>query len=260
MALSSQQIRPILRISIDAALGLSYDIYTTEQRLVSKSNQSSMTNRRSFVTAGVVHILSGRVLDGLHTRGSRGSSMPDCAEQSQSVNLPFGNRRRLCETKPIPCARQGRDGLTTNEAAVQNKAKPGRDRTSGGKANVTCGAGPTGEGIVRNKANLLGDRPETRGTAWATARNKANFRGRGSPQHNLGRARTLALPRGTKPIGGAAQPEVEEPGCETKPTPGLAERGWRGRRAKQSQFLEVGRWRRGSCCAEQSQFAGTPDE
>jgi len=158
--LSSQQIRPIVRISIDAALGLSYDFYATEQRLVSNNNQSSMTNRRSFVTASGVHILPNRSLDGRHTRRPRGSSTADYAKQSQSVDLPFGSQHRSCETTPISFGRQGRDGLATetHQGVTRTKslceAKPNLGGMGYlGKVNATCGTGSTGEGIVRNKAN-----------------------------------------------------------------------------------------------------------
>jgi hypothetical protein len=245
MPLSSQQIRPIVRISIDAALGLSYDIYTTEQWLVSNNNQSSMTKRRSFVTASGVYILPIRSLDGRHTRRPRGFSMADHAKQSQSVGLPFGNQRRSRETKPISCGRQGRDGLatetpygvSTDEIAVRNKAKSGRDgvsgksqchvrdrfHRSGGRAKQSQFPGPQ-----------LARRPMASGDARPTAQNKANS--------------SAGCRRSRRRM------------CETKPIGGIRQAGWRSRGAKQSQFPEVGRWRRGSCCAEQSQFAETPDE
>ena len=189
--------------------------------------------------------------------------MADYAKQSQSVDLPFGNQRRSCETKPIPCGGQGRDGLatetphgvTTNEAAVRNKANLLGDRPeAGGRRDCM------GDCAKQSQFPRPGEparQPGASGDARPTTRNKADRRspaggGGGAAARNKANYGPGAL--GLRIVDGGFRIERWESALAGYVATSRSER------AKQSQFPEVGRWRRGNRCTEQSQFAGTPDE
>ena len=202
-----------------------------------------------------------------------------CAEQTHCVGLLGARQGLLCQTKPIPRGRQGRDGLTTGaQRIVRNKANcrgTGNREPEGElcqtKPNVggmgyleksehRVWGGSTTQRIVRNKANLRRNtkprRPRHGGSAERAK--QSQFRGRGPWDCGLrieGRRAFWCVCNGrqewpceTKPIakGGWWHSPRYERGlaCETKPICGTLRT-----EEPTMQPLPPG-------CAKQSQFPG----